>query len=87
MAVIANADADDSGVYLVFVTDANGCASLIEPFNVTISNAPGTPGVLGNANLCVGEDLVLETSNYGPGSVYHWNTPDARSPATHLRSL
>lgn len=76
VAVIANADADDSGVYLVFVTDANGCTSLIESFNVTVSNAPGTPGVLGNANLCVGEDLVLETSNYGPGSVYHWNTPD-----------
>ena len=75
LATILNASDDDNGVYTLIVEDAFGCLSEAQQFNVTVSAEPGTPGLLGDPTLCVGDDLLFETSNYGPGSVYHWSTP------------
>lgn len=75
VATIVNADASNTGVYTLVVTDANGCSSTSTSAQVTITSAPQTPVIQGGASTCVGNGFTLATTPYTGAQSYHWNTP------------
>lgn len=75
VATIVNADASNTGVYTLVVTDANGCSSPSTSAQVTITAAPQTPVIQSGASTCVGSSFTLSTTPYTGAQSYHWNTP------------
>lgn len=75
VATIVNADASNTGVYTLVVTDANGCSSPSTSAQVTITAAPQTPVIQSGASTCVGSSFSLATTPYTGAQSYHWNTP------------
>ncbi|MEM9819696.1 MAG: gliding motility-associated C-terminal domain-containing protein [Bacteroidota bacterium] len=71
--IIPNADADNSGSYVVEVEGLTSCTA-IGTVEVVINDTPNVPVISTNSDqLCTNEDLVLTTQNYSGNSVtYSW---------------
>ncbi len=70
--VIPNVDSDNAGSYSVQITGITGCQStgIVE---VSIEDLPLTPILLTEENVCVEDDIVLESSVVPQGfAVYRW---------------
>ncbi len=67
---ITNATLAMTGVYVVTVTDANGCINTANA-NVTVLNAPN-PNIASNSPVCAGGTLNLFGTG---GAVYGWSGP------------
>ena len=60
------------GNYSVVATTANGCLDTASIF-VEISIVPETPDLIGPAEACIGEPILLDGEEFsGPGIMYHW---------------
>lgn len=75
LAVIEDADENNSGVYTLVVTDQNGCEAAQVSAQVNISTAPPLPEIEAGATLCEGATLSLECNNYTGAIAYHWQGP------------
>ncbi|QQS29315.1 MAG: T9SS type A sorting domain-containing protein [Sphingobacteriales bacterium] len=72
-----NATAGMSGIYTVFVTNANGCV-ITATREVTVSST--TAIVTGTTNVCVGGSINLIASG---GNTYQWSGPGGFSSTGH----
>ncbi len=61
------------GLYVVEITDANGCQAFSNPYSVDFDMAPEFINTSGTTALCSGESVMLELSS---GSNYQWSTGD-----------
>ncbi len=70
---IPRVTAINAGTYTVEVTGLTGCTS-VGSVQVAIEDLPLTPAVLAKSNVCVNEDIVLNSSVVPPGAnvVYRW---------------
>ncbi|HMO39331.1 MAG TPA: gliding motility-associated C-terminal domain-containing protein [Saprospiraceae bacterium] len=71
--IIPRVNAANAGSYTVEVTGLTGCTA-VGSVQVAIEDLPLTPAVLTNRNVCVDEDIVLNSSvaPSGSGVVYRW---------------
>lgn len=71
--VIPNVDSDNAGSYTVQITGITGCSSrgVVE---VAIEDLPLTPAITGQTDLCVTDDIVLNSTITPTGSSvqYRW---------------
>ncbi|MEL6274530.1 MAG: hypothetical protein AAFU03_05375, partial [Bacteroidota bacterium] len=78
--VIPDISPANSGVYSLTVTDENGCLSPPASFTVDFQFSPATPiapiTADGEEGYCLGEDFTLSTTDFGPGTIYFWQTPE-----------
>ncbi|MEO7174826.1 MAG: HYR domain-containing protein, partial [Saprospiraceae bacterium] len=74
-AIVANGNAGDNGIYKLYVKNAAGCKSLVDSTEIKVKDAPAKPSIGGDPTLCIGDSLILQTQDYGPGTVYYWFTP------------
>jgi gliding motility-associated-like protein/fimbrial isopeptide formation D2 family protein/uncharacterized repeat protein (TIGR01451 family) len=73
--IIANANASNSGSYVVTIQDNNGCSNT-GIVQVAVEETPATPVVTSNGPLCQGATLTLNTTTYtGNNVLYNWTTP------------
>ncbi len=75
--VRTNATTPMSGIYVVTVTNAEGCNAVIST-TVTVNNA-STASITGTAAVCAGQTITLNT---GAGTSYVWNGPNGYSNTT-----
>ncbi|MCH2197410.1 MAG: gliding motility-associated C-terminal domain-containing protein [Flavobacteriales bacterium] len=76
LAVIENASEDNTGVYSLIVTDSQGCSSVEQMAQVSISTAPPTPEIENGVELCEGLNFQLDCNVYPGAEGYHWMTPN-----------
>jgi gliding motility-associated-like protein len=75
---IANASANNSGNYTLFVTNLNtGCVSSVVSTNVLVNAVPGVPDMSASTQLCYGDTLNLFTSTVA--NTYSWSGPNGFS--------
>ena len=74
--VLPNASGALSGTYILTITDVTGCEAVSESV-VDISLAPSQPTIgMFTSEVCEGDELVLEVSEYDGGTVtYEWIGP------------
>ena len=63
---------NQSGDYLVTVTNGNGCISILDPINANFIPIP-EPTILGNVDMCHGDQLEL-TGYEGDDFLYQWTS-------------
>lgn len=70
---IPRVSAVNAGTYTVEITGLTGCKS-VGTIQVAIEDLPLTPAVLTNRNVCVNEDIILNSSVVPSGSnvIYRW---------------
>lgn len=61
-----------SGNYQVQITDANGCSSTSNIFNVQGIGANPIPTINGNTSFCPGDSTILTTDNMNPAWKNQW---------------
>lgn len=71
--IIPNVDSDNAGSYTVTITGITGC-SAIGVIEVAIEDLPLTPEINGTTDLCVTDDIVLQSSLTPSGTSvsYRW---------------
>ncbi len=71
--IIPNVDSENAGSYTVIVTGITGCSS-IGIIEVAIEDLPLTPGISGDTDLCVSDDIILTSTITPTGSSvqYRW---------------
>ncbi len=71
--IIPNVDSDNAGSYTVRITGITGCSS-IGIIEVAIEDLPLTPEINGTTDLCVTDDIVLQSSITPSGTTvnYRW---------------
>jgi gliding motility-associated-like protein len=71
--IIPNVDSDNAGSYTVRITGITGCSS-IGVVEVAIEDLPLTPEINGTNDLCVTDDIVLQSSLTPSGTLvnYRW---------------
>ncbi len=71
--IIANIDGDDAGAYRVEIEGVTGC-TVDGVVQVVIEDLPLTPNIVTSENVCVDEDIVLESGVMPSGDnvMYHW---------------
>ncbi|MBI5914487.1 MAG: HYR domain-containing protein [Bacteroidetes bacterium] len=85
---VLNPTVDDSGIYTVTVTDANGCSASVSEL-VIVSDGPTMPTLNGTtASACLGDQFTLFGQLFSGGSVsYHWYaTPAAGSGLVQINN-
>ncbi|MEO1262421.1 MAG: gliding motility-associated C-terminal domain-containing protein [Bacteroidota bacterium] len=76
-AIISGATADDSGPYILRVTNADGCVSLEATLNVEIPEILPTPSIANVPSLCENESVTLSATPFGGSNAsYVWTTPN-----------
>ena len=70
---IPNIDADDAGPYRVEIQGVTGCTAE-GVVQVAIEDLPLTPSINTNTNICIGDEIVLESTVVPGGNdvVYRW---------------
>ncbi len=71
--IIPNVDSDNAGSYTVEITGITGCSSR-GSVEVAIEDLPLTPSIAGNNQLCVTDDIVINSTITPAGSFvnYRW---------------
>ncbi|MEL7120918.1 MAG: gliding motility-associated C-terminal domain-containing protein, partial [Bacteroidota bacterium] len=71
--IIPNVDSDNAGSYTVEVTGITGCSSKAS-IEVSIEDLPLTPGISGTEDICVTDDIVLNSNLTPTGAnvAYNW---------------
>lgn len=75
------------GNYQVEISDANGCRSISNVFNVQNIPANPVPSVSGVSSFCPGDSTILITNNLNPGWGNQWYRDDVLLPNDTLRTL
>lgn len=70
---ITTATANHSGVYRVFVIDANGCTSPVDSITILVNPLPVAPIISGGNNVCDGDSIFLSTNTICDSAV--WVSP------------
>ena len=61
------------GVYLLFVTDVNGCTSTVSSTVLDLSDSPENPQFAPMSPVCVGDAATLSVQHYAGSTVsYQW---------------
>lgn len=76
--VINPAAVNNSGVYTVTTTLANGC-SLTDSISIIVNPSPPKPVLSANTPLCAGDTLFLNTTNTISSATYTWQGPGSFS--------
>jgi len=86
---LSNLGIEASGTYTLYVTDSNGCESVISSTTVSVSELPATPELeVSTQQLCTNEQLVLTTQNYNSSNVtYTWILSDGSIVDTNVPVL
>ncbi|MBC6993704.1 gliding motility-associated C-terminal domain-containing protein [Neolewinella lacunae] len=88
---IPNVSLASNGVYTLTVSNAAGCVA--ERFSMTVNFdfAPAAPvrpfTPSGATSICAGDDLVLQTNDFGAGTTYLWQLGDGTNIPTTGNSL
>jgi gliding motility-associated-like protein len=76
-AIISGATNNDSGPYVLVVTNDKGCESEPATVNVEIPSVLSTPVIESITPACVGDDIELKVAPFNNGNVsYVWTTPN-----------
>lgn len=88
---IPNVSAANSGTYALRVTNAIGCVSPPASYTVDLRFAPATPQrpltTDGQIGYCLGDNFTLQTTDYGPESLYFWQLPDGSIRTTTTNQI
>lgn len=68
--VITSATVNQSGVYIVFVIDGNGCSSPVDSITILVNALPSSPIISGGNNVCDGDSLFLNTNTICDSAVW-----------------
>jgi gliding motility-associated-like protein len=75
------------GNYQVRISDANGCTSVSNIFNVQSVGANPIPLISGNPSFCPGDSTILTSNNLNPAWKNQWFRDGNLLPGDSLRTL
>lgn len=89
--VIPNVGLGSSGTYSLTVTNEAACVSPPASYTVDLRFAPATPQrpftADGQVGYCLGDNFLLQTTDYGPESLYFWQLPDGSIRTTTTNQI
>ncbi len=88
---IPNVSLASNGIYTLEVVNALGCVSPQFSMEVEFDFAAAAPVQPftedGLTSICAGDNIMLMTNDFGPGSTYLWRLPDGTNIPTTTNSL
>lgn len=88
---IPNVSLASNGTYTLTIMNEAGCSSNTFSMPVEFNFAPAAPVTpftpSGVTSICGGEELVLQTNDFGPGVTYLWQLPDGTNIPSSGNSL
>lgn len=76
-----------NGAYTLVVTNIFGCISDTSTVILNVKDIPARPVLNIEPFYCEGQEIIISTSDYGPGATYSWVTPFGTPPPTNVPRL